>query len=516
MTHFLNLKSGKPELHQRIADRLGRRWLGFDSRWLIVVLILATVLRLYQIGQRSLWFDEAISALSVRFNWQLILSQRIDPLAPPLYYLLLHFWMLALAGIGAPSNEVVLRSFSAVWSVAAIGPVYALGQHMFNRKTGIVAALLMALLPFQITYAQEARSYSLVIFCSAFMLWALVRALDYDRGRDWLSVFVISALGLYINYILALPLIVFHIYALFLPTRWRLVRRLLLVDAALAMSLLPLVPDLLQQSQQLSAAAYKLARPTLLTPLVTFTFLQFGYVTESIILTGFALFVTLAILILLMLPVIRQVSRRRMDGRTLLLLEILLPPFIMVVLSFLIQPVYYDRWFAFITPALAIFVAQGISARPTGLYRVLLLALFGLTIIRLTGYYTQPDQSRPPFREASAYIVAHAQPGDVVLHLHDSTYPSFRFYAPEIQACLWQDDVAGWLVPAAWKWFGARCSDLSVLFEGHARIWVMSLPDTLDDSRRALESQIEARYPKVGEMRFDNVAVALYAAAPKK
>ena len=479
--------------------------------WLSSVLLVGVVIRLVSIGSRSLWFDEAISALAVRYDLQTILAQRLEPMAPPVYLLLLGLWVRGWALLGLSMNETLLRGPSALFSVAALIPVYAIGRRMFDRLTSLLAVALMVILPFQIAFAQEARSYSLIVLCGALLLWAFIRVLDHDRTRDWIVLGVIGVLSLYVNYLLVLLILVFHLYVVLLPERRRWLGRLILVDVVLVLSLLPLAPAMLQQGRQLPGL-YQINQPNILTPLVTEAFLLFGNVTGSLVLIGLALFVTLALLGLLAIPVLRQAIRwRQIDGRLLLLLAITVPPLIMLLLSWMVHSPYYDRWLAFTTPALALFIAQGISQRPNMLHRFLLIVLVGLAAMRLAGYFTQPDATRPPFREASAYIAAQAQPGDIVFHLHDSTFPSFRYYEPKIASLLWKDDIAGWFVPAAWKWFGERTTDLSVLFNGHPRIWVMSLPDTLDESRRDLEAQIEARYPKVSEMRFQNIAVDLYA-----
>jgi 4-amino-4-deoxy-L-arabinose transferase-like glycosyltransferase len=479
------------------------------TAWLVAGLGLALILRCYNVDTRSLWFDESITALAVQHDGAQILAHRFDPMQPPAYFLLLHFWQSAGERLGLLNNEASLRSFSVLWSMAAIPIVYLLGRRLFRRQVGVLAALLMSVAPFQIAYAQEVRSYSLVVFCGALLLWLFVRALDYDRARDWTLLSVIAVFALYVNYLLALLLIVFHFYAFCLPQRHRWWRRLLALDAVLILSLLPLAADLRQQSQQLSAA-YRLAAPTILAPLVTATFLYFGYITTSPVLVAASLCVMLTSLIWISLPMVRQPFRSQLDSRWLLLLTVLLPPVLMLIVSFLIQPVYYDRWFAFVTPALVLFLAQGMLTRPFVINKVLLVSLIVFSAVRLTSYYTQPDPARPPYREASRYIQIHAQPGDVVFHLHDSTFPSFRYYAPDMATYLWHDDAASWLVPAAWPWFGERTRDLSMLFCGYSRVWVMSQPDTLDDSRRDLLQQIKQRAALTTSRHFANIEVDLY------
>jgi uncharacterized membrane protein len=485
-----------------------------DWVWLTALLALGMVLRLVNIGGRSLWFDEAISALAVRYDLATIIANRLEPMAPPLYLMLLRSWVSGWAALGVIADESILRGMSALVSVGAIIPVYAVGRRLFDRRVGLLAAALLTILPFQIAFAQEARSYGLIVLCGAALLWAYVRAIECDRARDWLTYGIIGVISLYVNYLLALLIAVFHLYALLLPRRRRFLIRLVLCDVAFALSLVPLIAVMLQQGRQ-ATALYKVLETTLLTPLVTEAYLLFGSVTDSLPLIGLALFVTLALLGLLAVPVVRSAVRlRQVDERLLLLLVIIVPPLIMLGLAWLVHIPYYDRWLAFVTPALVLFIAQGSWPRSNALYKLLLLLLVCVAVFRLTTYYTQPDPSRPPFREASAYIRSHAQPGDVVFHLHDSTFASFRYYAPELSAYLWEDDAAGWFVPGAWKWFGERTTDLSVLFAGHPRVWVMSLPDTLDDSRRDLLTQIEQRAVPASAQRFANVEVDLYTVTP--
>lgn len=472
------------------------------------LIAVAVLLRLFQLGNRSLWFDEAISAIAAHYDLATIATQSIDPMAPPLYFLLLGVWAHGLSLLGFVESEAAFRLLSTIFSVAALIPVYAVARIMFSSRVGLFAVFLMAVLPVQVFYAQETRSYGLVIFSSSMILWLFLRARTLDRRRDWWWLGIACVLGIYIHYLTTLLVVALHIYALGISDHRRLISRLLLVDAILLMGLLPLAGSVLYQTTQLSAA-FKLDRPSVLAPLLTISFWLFGYM-RTVWFVPLALFVGLALPVVLLVAVRWQSVQERRNVQ-LLFVVFFVPMLIMVGLSYVVRPIYFDRYFAFASPALVIFIAQGSERQPKWLIRALMAGLLALSVIKLAEQYTQFDTTRPPFREASVYIAEHAQPGDVVFHLHDSTFPSFRYYAPELAAFLWQDDKVGWLVPSAWKWFGERTTDLSVLFKGHSRIWVVSLPDTLDDSRRDLEAEIGARYPRVSEMHFQNIAVDLYA-----
>ncbi len=126
----------------------------------LLVVALGTLLRLYRIGAQPLWVDEASSlrfaqgSLAQLWSW----STLVDPGNPPLYYSLLHGWLVF------GDSEASLRLLSTLFGVLTIPLVYALGRTIRDRRLGIVSALLFAISPFQVWYSQEARGYSLLTF----------------------------------------------------------------------------------------------------------------------------------------------------------------------------------------------------------------------------------------------------------------------------------------------------------------------------------------------------------------
>ena len=100
----------------------------------------------------------------------------------PLYFLAARSWVELLGNFIAAR-----RALSALASVATILGVYWLGRELFgSARTGQVAAALVALSPFHVQYAQQARPYALwallVVLASALLL----RALRLDRRRLWI------------------------------------------------------------------------------------------------------------------------------------------------------------------------------------------------------------------------------------------------------------------------------------------------------------------------------------------
>lgn len=97
---------------------------------------------------------------------------------PPLYPILLHFWM-QIAG----SSEAGARSMSAALGVLTIIPIYFLAKTLSGKTVGLLSALVLAVSPFHVQYAQEARAYTLLALCAAVSMWMLARLLLDPNAR---------------------------------------------------------------------------------------------------------------------------------------------------------------------------------------------------------------------------------------------------------------------------------------------------------------------------------------------
>jgi hypothetical protein len=182
----------------RLARRPGATWPG----WLVVVgLALAggLVLRLV-VTRTPLWLDEAQSVAIARLPLSEIPGALRQDGHPPLYYALLHGWIL-LWGQG----DAAVRSLSVVFGVATLGPLAVLARRVAGPAAGGAALALGATSPFLVRYATEARMYALLTLLA--VLWAL--AVDRALRRPTLG-----ALALVAGVVGALVLT--HYWALFL------------------------------------------------------------------------------------------------------------------------------------------------------------------------------------------------------------------------------------------------------------------------------------------------------------
>jgi hypothetical protein len=151
---------------------------GFAPFLVIIITLLGGGLRSFLLAKQGLWLDESFSLWLANHSVgdMLQLTASIDQ-HPPLYYLLLHYWV-ALRG----DTPYYARLFSVLFGAGTIPFIYLIGKRMSGAVMGLAAALLLALSPFNIRYAQEARMYTIMMFNASVAIYALVRLLTDSRS----------------------------------------------------------------------------------------------------------------------------------------------------------------------------------------------------------------------------------------------------------------------------------------------------------------------------------------------
>jgi hypothetical protein len=146
--------------------------------FVIAITLIGAVLRVFLLSNKGLELEEVFSMWIANHNVADMLQwiARIDH-HPPLYYLLLHYW-IKLNGV-TPSD---LRMLSVLLGAGTIPIIYLIGKRLSGVMMGLVAAVILALSPFNIRFAQEARMYTLLMFNAAVAIYALVRLLTDSRS----------------------------------------------------------------------------------------------------------------------------------------------------------------------------------------------------------------------------------------------------------------------------------------------------------------------------------------------
>jgi uncharacterized membrane protein len=132
---------------------------------------------------------------------------------PPVYFGLNHLWMQLFPTVDGLASFWAARSLSAVLGVASIPAIFSLGWLAFrSRLVGQIAAAMMAVSPFGIYLAQEARHYTLAILLIIASLCCLIIATRTIHRQIplpiWVSLVwvVVNSLGIAVHYFFTLTL----------------------------------------------------------------------------------------------------------------------------------------------------------------------------------------------------------------------------------------------------------------------------------------------------------------------
>ena len=487
----------------RLAGKRGR-----VAKWGLV-LLLAIGLRLFRLDGHSLWFDEALSVLIGRLALRQVLTGAAGSSHPPGYYLLLHLWQ---AG-GMGTNDWLLRYPSVVASMLSVALAYRVAGLMFDRRTGLLAALGVTLSPFQVYYAQEARMYAMATALTLGAAWCFVRMVRKPRAVVPALGYVLFAVaGLYTHYFVAWVLLAFHVWLLLVVRRHLAVWQALIAsDVAVGALFFPQVVQFLgQTSAYLVGGMAWQARPHVLSPLVTLEYLLFGHLVQNDA-RWWGVRVT-TVLLVLALVILEWVRRRDREWRRwagLLLMVLALPLCVVLAISWLFTSIYLERSFAMAAPFLVLFFAQGmvrLSSRfsPTP-WTGLLLAFF--LLIGTVGLFTMPDVAKPPVREAMAVVAANFSDGDLCVHI-DETYLAALVYEPGLVPALWHID-AWSMRPATYQVLGGRLITPDEALETDGALWLV-IADRSSQPWEMFLERVEQERGLGHTWRWDYVTVYRY------
>lgn len=140
---------------------------------LIGATLVGLLLRLWHLTAISLWHDEAFSALLIKYSWSEMMTRIGLDVHPPMYYIFLRIWADIFG-----HTLFSLRAMSVLFGVGTILATYFFVNYVFNdKRAALIAAVLVAVNPFQVQYVTEARMYTMGGFFAVMAALALVAAL---------------------------------------------------------------------------------------------------------------------------------------------------------------------------------------------------------------------------------------------------------------------------------------------------------------------------------------------------
>ena len=347
------------------------------------------------------------------------------------YYLFLHFWIDAFG-----ASEISVRFPSAIAVGFMVAGTFVLGRMLATRNVGIVAGLIVALLPRTNYMGGDARSYAigaaLAVWCSVLLI-VLVRhpfASSATRRLAWLGYALSMIVGVYVFLYLGLLLVVHGAYLLtdrsYKPHRRAWTKAAGIVIAAS----LPILAFGYAQRGQIAFLAHRGAA----TAWHVFVTQWFGKLPLAI-LAWAVIAVALGAAVL-----IWRRTRTASPVLTLGLLWVALPTIALLALN-LVTPAYNFRYASFCVPGVALVIAAGIWMLRTKIVAAVLVVLLLACEIPIDvaqrGAFAKDGGS--DLAQIAAAIGHKGQPGDGIIF--DGTTANRQ--RPRLAEHLYPDDFAG-------------------------------------------------------------------------
>jgi 4-amino-4-deoxy-L-arabinose transferase-like glycosyltransferase len=480
-----------------------------QQNWLWWLVGLALALRLFHLGAWSFWEDEALTILLARQPLvRLISILSTADVHPPLYFLLVKTFM----GLG--QSEFIIRLPSALCSAAAVGVLYLMGRDLFDEQVGLVAALLMAVSPLQLLYAQEARMYAQLLLLAGLSSWTFIHAWRSQDRRLWILFVVSATAACYTSYFIFPLFLAMALYVWLMGRRWERILQFGLSMAVVAGLYLPWLGILFFQTRSV-LTSFWIASPH---PLILLTTLSGFFVGISLppFWTAVSLAVTLLIIFVVLNSVRHALAEASGDSQALIwLLLWAFVPLLSLYLISLIQPIFQLRTVITASLPLYLLLSWGVTRAPqTRLNQWLLLPSLAMMGLSLFNFYFEPVYAKPPWREAAAYLRNHAQPGDIAIHTSEGSYLPFLVYASNIEQVRLQeaDDIApdSSRPQAIITAVASAGQSIDEATEGRQRTWLIMGLDRAIEFQLAQKDYFDRHYSLLREMEIRGIYISEY------
>jgi hypothetical protein len=503
-------------------------------RWLLLILGLGLVLRLYGLARYSLWYDEASIFGSQGYlgqPWRYFDSTYGNE--PPLQFWSMSAWYRFVfdvlgAEVGSVGADYLIRLMPAVFSTVAIALTFVFARAVTSAtRPALFAAFLFAISPFQIYYAQEFRVYAPYIVLSILAAWAMHRALESGKWGPWLGFVLASAVGIHNHYFMVWNVVAFNLYVVLCGTvYWRRVGGWIISNMLIIYLSIPALKKAFYSNAvfELGTVAW-FPTPDFRIGLITIKNFFAGYSPNA---GNYTILLGLGLLLMAG----GCFALRKQPKALIFLVTLAFAPLVINILYWQTKdsPYYTHRLMIFSAVPMYILVGHGIAAlRSAKVMAVCLAALVGLTFIPLSDHYNQrlhPSwdhlvgaRYKTDTRGAAGFVKERMREGDTFIHRANFTVPSFRHYLvrPQIAAEFTDRDVwyslRGWPDIDAYETSGTGTHQLDQSLPDAGRVWFIQSswePFSIDLVGEAMARWFDLHGVRVLRQPFDGLTVYLY------
>lgn len=409
---------------------------------IILITLTGLLLRLWNFTSISLWHDEAFSALLIKYPFSEMMHRIGLDVHPPMYYIFLRFWDVFFG-----NSLASLRGFSVFFGVATIFVTYLFVKAAFkNTKAANIAALLVAVNPFQIQYVSEARMYTFGAFLAILGAYFLTKALqektakEQSKGNVLYYLLFSATVGLMVlthyyllftGAALCLYALIWHIYKYKL--NYKAYGSLLLSYIFIVLAFIPYLPTFLYQFKQVGDGYWipkidKWSIPTTLWQMLVGIGVDIQK-TKTQVLVSIAAVVTIFLIV--------QFLRKQKEFQKWLVSLAFIAPFagsILFALLSMIQgknsSVYLVRYFLYSSTFLSIIIALWlVNFKSISKAKIIASAYVLLCLVSTWHFWDElKPKERPGMDSAAKYLKANVQKEDKIIVGSSFEFFNYKYY----------------------------------------------------------------------------------------
>ncbi len=398
-----------------------KKLLLYPPLWIFITIIFSLGISAFSLYNQSIRLDESQSIWVATKSARGILEFMSQDVHPPLYNLLLHFWVIIFG-----TNVIFSRSLSLLFFLLTLPALFVLAKEAANnRSVAYLTVILFSLSPFVLWFSQETRMYMLFTFIGTLNQIFFLRVFRSETKTSKVGYVLTTIVGLYTHYFFLLLIFTEVLYFLF-KKRENLLEIIKFLSL-LALAFIAFVPWAFYVYLQGSA---KSAQPILPPPNVynifqTLTSFLFGFPSGNLQAILISLWPLVLVFFLLIFTNRRKLS---VEGFDYFITITFTPIAIAFVVSFL-RPIFLPRYLIFVLPTLFFIIAYTLVNFPkklTGfLAGILLISMAGLLILQ---NFSATTPVKEDYQGATHYLNQTVTPKDIVAVSAPFTIYPIEFY----------------------------------------------------------------------------------------
>ena len=490
-------------------------WVARRPEWLRMGAVLA-VLMLISLWIRAdfisdqFWMDEAITVGISSHSLGSIPGILRQDGSPPLFYILLHFWMQMVG-----NSQIATHWLSEIFGVLTIPVSYWAGKSLYGTRAGWISAILFTVNGFLDYYAVETRMYEMMALLGLLATIGFIQGFALRRRKyvilfsgSLALMFYTHAWAIYFSAGSVLSLVVLYLVSDD-DTRQGLIKDALLAYVAAVVLFLPWLPNFI--FQMIHTAAPWDNKPRF-GALIQISQNVLGGVAISVALVftagiGYANLTTKRL-------------RRSPEARiALMLLCLIVFTFMVAWIGSQITPSWVVRYFAPVVPAILLLLGFGMSRAGV---------LSAIVIIFTLIFMARPHAFIPNYKsnmqDISGELSGYLHPGDLVIVGQPEETPLAYYYLPG--GLRWANTMGPVKDPSYMDWVNAlsryRAANpnkivpklLSTVKVGQEILYIRSLTEGEINWKAPWTTEIQDRSAQWGRILQDDKQLVPVASAP--